>query len=60
MLRILGIVAVFWIAILPPFFTNGACSAEFDNASARIDREKRSPSGHLPLPWVGRTLDWAS
>jgi hypothetical protein len=35
-----------WLALLPPFFTHGACSAEFDAASSELERE-RSELGTL-------------
>jgi hypothetical protein len=31
---ILG-VAVIWLALMPPLFTNGACTTEFDAESSR-------------------------
>ena len=30
MIRILIVVALVWIALMPPLFTHGACTAEFD------------------------------
>jgi hypothetical protein len=35
-----------WLALLPPFFTHGACSAEFDAASSELERQ-RSELGTL-------------
>jgi hypothetical protein len=29
-----------WLALLPPFFTHGACSVEFDAASSQLERER--------------------
>lgn len=34
------------IAVLPPFFTHGACTAEFDAASSALERQ-RSELGNL-------------
>ena len=33
MLRLLAFVLLVWLLLLPPFFTGGACTAEFDAAS---------------------------
>jgi hypothetical protein len=31
-----------WVALMPPFFTHGACSAEFDAASDALQRARPS------------------
>ena len=41
---ILAVVAV-WIVLAPPLFTNGACSAEFERESARLERDQRRLRG---------------
>jgi hypothetical protein len=38
---ILG-VAVIWLALMPPLFTNGACTAEFDAENSRIAADMAS------------------
>jgi hypothetical protein len=30
---------VLWIALMPPFFTDGACTAEFDAEAKRLDKD---------------------
>ena len=40
--KILLAVAVVWIALMPPLFTNGACTTEFEQESSRLDRDKQS------------------
>jgi hypothetical protein len=30
----------FWIALMPPLFTHGACTAEFDAFGAQIERDR--------------------
>jgi hypothetical protein len=39
MWRIYIVVLVAWAAMMPPFFTAGACTAEFDAESARLKRD---------------------
>jgi hypothetical protein len=58
MIRILLIVALFWAAILPPFFTDGACTAEFNKVSRQIgDNEAAfaSPASALQY-WQSQNL----
>jgi hypothetical protein len=38
--RILAVVALAWILLLPPLFTHGACTAEFDREAARIEADR--------------------
>lgn len=40
MLRLIAFIVIVWIALLPPLFTNGACTAEFEQASALIESNK--------------------
>jgi len=47
MIRWLLIVALFWAVILPPFFTHGACSAEFDRVSRQIQDDKAALASPL-------------
>jgi len=41
LLRFLAVVALVWLALLPPLFTDGACTREFDAESARIQTDQR-------------------
>jgi hypothetical protein len=34
------VVACLWLLVLPPFFTHGACSLEFDTLAAALDRAR--------------------
>jgi hypothetical protein len=36
MIRVLLVIALFWAIFLPPFFTDGACTAEFNSVSRQI------------------------
>lgn len=36
------LVAIVWIALAPPLFTGGSCTAEFDHESATLDRNKEA------------------
>jgi hypothetical protein len=50
MIRVLLVVVLFWAIILPPFFTDGACTAEFNAVSRQIEDNKAafgSPSSAL-------------
>lgn len=42
MIRVLLVVAVIWAILLPPFFTDGACTAEFNNVARQIQDNKPS------------------
>lgn len=36
MIRLMLVIAVVWLALMPPFFTDGACTAEFDQVARQI------------------------
>ncbi len=40
MKKILVLVALVWLVLLPPLFTGGDCTREFDEEHARIERER--------------------
>jgi len=42
MIRLLVAIALGWAVLMPPFFTNGACTAEFDNVARQIQENKPS------------------
>jgi hypothetical protein len=42
MARILAVVALVWLALLPPLFTAGACTAEFDHEASRLAADQKS------------------
>lgn len=41
MLRFYAAVAVVWLLLMPPLFTNGECSAELDGLSTMLERQPR-------------------
>jgi hypothetical protein len=41
MVRLFLIVAAIWMVFLPPFFTEGACTAEFNQAALQIDKHRQ-------------------
>ena len=45
MKRLLALVALIWLILLPPLFTGGDCTREFDEEQARIDRERTGIRG---------------
>ena len=42
MLRILAVVALIWLALLPPLFTDSACTREFDAETRRVEADRAS------------------
>jgi hypothetical protein len=42
MTRILAVVALVWLALLPPLFTGGACTAEFDHEASQLALNQKS------------------
>jgi hypothetical protein len=42
MIRLFVVIALVWLAIMPPFFTDGACTAEFDAVARQIQDNKPS------------------
>jgi hypothetical protein len=55
MIKILGVVALVWLALLPPLFTRGACTAEFDHEASQLAVNQRS----LASPTLAQAY-WAS
>jgi len=50
MIRILIVVALIWVALLPPLFTDGACTAEYEAAAALVSASEpgiRTPDAAL-------------
>jgi hypothetical protein len=41
-IRVFAAIAVVWLVLMPPFFTDGACSAEFDAVARQIQENKPS------------------
>jgi hypothetical protein len=39
-IRLFLVIAAIWLIALPPFFTDGACTAEFNHAALQIDEQK--------------------
>jgi hypothetical protein len=42
MIRLMLVIALVWLALIPPFFTDGACTAEFDKVARQIQDNKPS------------------
>jgi hypothetical protein len=40
MIRFILVIVLIWLVLLPPFFTDGACTAEFDQVSSLIANNK--------------------
>ena len=47
-IRILLVVAVAWIALAPPLFTDGACTKQFDDESARLEADRKAIASSAP------------
>lgn len=41
MVRLLALLALVWLALLPPLFTDGACTREFEDEAARLERDRK-------------------
>lgn len=41
MIRVVLVIAVIWLVLMPPFFTKGACDAEFSEISAVVTDNKK-------------------
>jgi hypothetical protein len=42
MIRILAVLVLVWLALLPPLFTDGACTAEFDREVSLLELNRKS------------------
>ena len=42
MLKFLAVIVVIWLALMPPLFTDGTCTAEFDRESATLSANQQS------------------
>jgi hypothetical protein len=56
--RLLALVALAWLVLLPPLFTGGECTREFDAEQARVDRERAGIRGsnQAVAYWNGRGI----
>lgn len=61
LVRFLAVVAVIWLALVPPFFTGGACTREFDEEGARIEKDARSIAspGLASSYWSARDIPYS-
>ncbi|HEX9140546.1 MAG TPA: hypothetical protein VF848_12205 [Steroidobacteraceae bacterium] len=41
MIRVIGVVILVWLILMPPLFTEGACTAEFDQVSTQLQTHKK-------------------
>ena len=60
MLKFLGLVAVIWIALMPPLFTAGECTREFEAEAKRIeaDRNEVSTAAAARKYWTDRGVEF--
>jgi hypothetical protein len=42
MIRLVVALALVWLALLPPLFTNGACDAEFDRVGSQVEKDRKA------------------
>ena len=52
LIRILIVVGLVWLALLPPLFTGGACTAEYDAASNLIAQQDALKSPATAVKWL--------
>jgi hypothetical protein len=60
LVRVLAVVALAWLILLPPLFTDGACTREFDAETARMQSEQpqyRTPEMARAY-WTGREASY--
>ena len=55
MFKFLALMVVIWLALMPPLFTDGACTAEFDRETALLSANQKS----LATPALAQTY-WAT
>jgi hypothetical protein len=41
MIRFIVVIVVVWLILMPPLFTKGACTAEFDQVSTQLEAHKK-------------------
>ena len=60
MLRILAVLAIAWIVLLPPLFTAGECTREFERERARVeaDRSRLGSVGQARQYWNARGVPY--
>lgn len=55
---LIALFLVGWLAILPPFFTNGKCTAEFEAVSSRFETQRNNISKLEPAKkWLDDSGD---
>lgn len=59
--RLLAVVALVWLALMPPLFTGGACTREFDDEGTRIEKDARSIAspGLASSYWSARNIPYS-
>jgi hypothetical protein len=58
MIRVFCLVAVIWLLLMPPLFTAGDCTREFEAENARIERDRAALHGasQAAAYWNGRGI----
>src|ERR1700754_5148572 len=41
MVKLLVLAALVWLALMPPLFTGGDCTREFEEEAARVERDRK-------------------
>jgi len=54
-MRLVAVLALLWLALLPPLFTHGACDAEFDRVGSQVEKDRTA----LASPRLAQAY-WAS
>jgi hypothetical protein len=56
--KFLALVALIWLLLLPPLFTEGACTREFDEEHARVEADRAAMRGanQAVRYWNGRGI----
>jgi hypothetical protein len=62
MWRVYAIIGLVWLALLPPFFTNGTCTSEFEAEAARLqaDAARLRTAAMAEQYWASRAVPIAT
>jgi hypothetical protein len=57
-IKIILVVVIVWLILMPPLFTKGACTAEFDQVSTQLEANKKelATSARAQIYWSSRQV----
>jgi hypothetical protein len=59
--RFFAVAAIVWLALMPPLFTGGACTREFDEEGARIEKDAKAITSPVLAAgyWSARNIPYS-